>query len=191
MNVRSLGDASRAGGLQTSLDDRAAELRRRFDESFALAPTTDAPRSEDFLAVRIAGAPFALRRIDVSGLLAGRKPVKLPSACPEFLGVVGFRGLIVPVYSLRVLLGYPRHENLRWAVLAASGDCLGLAFDEYEGYLQIPSSQVAPADQPGMMPQHVRDVARHGESARPILDISSIVDAIRRRIRLGGPSKER
>ncbi|HEV8701794.1 MAG TPA: chemotaxis protein CheW [Candidatus Polarisedimenticolia bacterium] len=189
--MRPLGDGSRAGGHPPGLDDRAADMRRHFDESFALAPKTDAPQSEDFLVVRIAGAPFALRRIEVSGLLAGRKPVKLPNACHEFLGIVGFRGLIVPVYSLRVLLGYPRHDNLRWAVLAASGDCLGLAFDEYEGYLRIPSSQVAASDQSGMLPQHVRDVARHGESARPVLDISSIVDAIRRRIRPGGPSKER
>ncbi len=191
MNVRPLDSASRAGGLASSLDERAAELRQRFDASFAAAPATEAPSSEDLLAVRIAGDPFALRRADVSGLLAGRKPVKLPTACPEFLGVVGFRGLIVPVYSLRALLGYPPQENLRWAVLAASGDCLGLAFDDYEGYSRIPSSQVAPPDQPGMMPQHVRDVARHEKSARPILDISSIVDTIRRRIRPGDPSKER
>jgi chemotaxis signal transduction protein len=191
LKVQPLGDTSLAGGLPPSLDDRAAELRRRFDEQFAVAPRTDTPRLEDFLAVRIAGDAFALRRFDVSGLLAGRKPVKLPSACPEFLGVVGFRGLIVPMYSLRALLGYPRQENLRWAVLAASGDCLGLAFDEYEGYLRIPSSQVTPPDQPEMMPQHVRGMARHEESARPILDVTSIVDTIRIRIRPGGPSKER
>jgi chemotaxis signal transduction protein len=190
LNARPPGDASPTGGPPPGLDDRAAELRRHFDDSFAVAPRTDTPLLEDFLAVRIAGDPFALRRIDVSGLLAGRQPVKLPSACPEFMGIVGSRGRIVPVYNLRALLGYPRQENLRWAVLAASGDCLGLAFDEYEGYLRIPISRVAPPDQPGMMPQHVRDVARCEDSARPILDLSSIVDAIRRRIRPGGPSKE-
>jgi chemotaxis signal transduction protein len=191
LNARPAGEASRAGGLAPSLDDRAAELRQRFDEAFALAPATGTARLEDFLAVRIAGDAFALRRTEVGGLLAGRKPVMLPSACPEFLGVVGSRGRIVPVYSLRALLGYPRQENLRWAVLAASGDCLGLAFDDYEGYLRIPISQVAPQDQAGMMTQHVRDVARCEGSARPILDLSSIVDAIKRRIRPGGPSKER
>ena len=95
------------------------------------------------------------------------------------------------MYSLGALLGYPRRDDPRWTVLAASGECLGLAFDEYEGYWRIPRAQVAPADEPGMMPRHVRDVARHEGSARPILDLSSIVDAIKRRIRLGGPSKER
>ncbi|MBI4242048.1 MAG: chemotaxis protein CheW, partial [Candidatus Rokubacteria bacterium] len=186
MNVRPSSDASRAGGLPPSFDARAAELRRSFDESFAVAPPDHSPQLEDFLAVRIAGDAFAFRRTEVGGLLAGRKLVTLPTACPEFLGVVGFRGLIVPVYSLRAMLGYSRQESLRWAVLTASGDCLGLAFDEYEGYLRIPSSQVAPPDQAGMMPQHVRDVARHAESARPILSFSSILDAIRRRIRPGG-----
>ncbi len=102
------------------LAERAADLRRRFDEGFAAPPSTEDPGFQDFLAVRLGGDAFALRRTEITGLVAGRALTKWPTAVPEFLGVLGHRGAIVPVYSLRGMLGYPPQEGGRWAGSASA-----------------------------------------------------------------------
>ena len=173
------------------LGDRAAELRRRFDASFAEAPGGGAGPHEDLLLVRIGGDAFAIRLSEVAALTMARRLASLPGRCPEFLGVVAFRGLIVPVFGLGALLGCPRGNGARWMVLAATDDCVGLAFDEYEGYLRIPEADVLTPDRSATMPDHVHAIARHGGAARPLLSLSSVLNAIKRRIRPGGPSMER
>lgn len=170
---------------------RAAALRRSFDESFAAPPPRATEAFEDLLALRIAGGAFAVRRTEVGALVAGRTLLRLPGRSPGFLGVIGFRGQIVPVYSLRLFLGYPRDDAPRWAVLAASGDPVALAFDRYEGYLRLAASGIVPPDRPEIMPPHVRALARHQETRRAVIDVPSILDAIRRRVRPGDPPKER
>jgi chemotaxis signal transduction protein len=171
--------------------DRAAELRRSFDESFARAPFRATEPFEDLLALRIAGDAFAVRRSDVGALLAGRKLSRLPGPWSAFLGVVGFRGQIVPVYSLRGVLGYPPGDSPRWAILAAAGDPVALAFDQYEGYLRLAVSQLAPPDGSDIMPHHVCALARHQGIARAVLNVPSVLDTIRSRVRPVDPSKER
>lgn len=171
--------------------DHAADLRRAFDESFARAAGGAAEPYEDLLAVRIAGNAFAIRRTEIAALVAGLKVLALPGPSAGFLGVVGFRGLVVPVYGLRALLGYPRGDGVPWVVVAASEDRVGLAFDRYEGFLRVPAAQVVSPDRSEEMSAHVRAVARQEGSARPVLDLPALLDTIKRRIRPGGPSKEK
>lgn len=170
---------------------RAADLRRRFDESFAEPPLAERPAHVDLLAVRIASEPFALRLGEVGGLLSGRKVVPLPTTRPDFMGVIGHRGLIIPVYGLRAILGYPRGEDARWMVLTGGTERVGLTFDLYEGFLRLPAAQVAPPGRAEAMPPHMRDVARLDDSTRPVLDLRSILDAIKQRTGPHARSEER
>ena len=178
-------------GAERGLLDRAADLRQHFDESFAAPPPSERPAQIDLLAVRIASEPFALRLAEVGGLLSGRKVVALPTTRPEFMGVIGHRGLIIPVYGLRAILGYPRGEEARWMVLTGGAERVGLAFDLYEGFLRLPAAQVAPPGRPEAMPAHVRDVARLDDSTCPVLDLRSILDAVKKRIGPHARSEER
>ncbi len=178
---------SRPSGVAS---ERLEELRRSFDQSFAEAPPTGTRDLVDLLAVRIAGDRFAFRLEDVAALVVGRRILALPSPSPEFLGVVGFRGLIVPVYSLRRLLGYPWGEAPRWAILTATEDRVGLAFDDYEGYLRIPGTLVAPPDRLDVMPPHIRDVAHPADATRAVVSVASALTSIKRRACPEGPPKE-
>lgn len=165
------------------MGERAASLRRAFDRAFAERPQKAVVTLEDLLAVRIATDAYAIRLTEINGLFANRKVVPLPSPSPELLGVVGFRGGIVPVYDLRALLGYPRAAAPRWLVLASRPDALGLAFDQFEGHLRLPREHIAPADLRDSAPPHVREVARAPDLVRPIVSIASVVEAIKRRVR--------
>ena len=175
-------------GHASPLAQRAAELRRNFDRSFAVPPRSRQAASLDLLAIRLGGEPYALHLAAVSGLFAGKKFTRLPQAAPEFLGIAGFRGSVVPVYDLRVLLACASGAPPRWLVVA-SGTPVALAFDGFDGHLRLPREGIARQERSDAARPHVRELARVAGLSRPIVDLASILEAIRERARPDAPSQ--
>ena len=159
--------------------DRAAALRAAFDRGFAEPRPVDPAASEDLLAVRIGQEPYALRLEDIASLFAGKKITPLPGSTSALRGIAGFRGAIVPVYDLPVLLGHRAEEGPHWLALAAVTP-VALAFGVLEGHLRVAIGAIAAHETAAHSPRHVRNFARTGEVVRPIVDIPSVLDAIRR-----------
>ena len=182
---------------EVQIGEQAAELRRDFDRSFAEPPRARRPPSVDLLAIRLAGDPFMLRLSAVSGVFASKKLTPLPGASPELLGIAGFRGSVVPVYDLSMLLGYPASDKPRWLVLAAAQP-VALAFEGLDGYLRLPLDRIAQPEQPQSARTHVREFARvadprtpaHSAAPRPLVELDSIVAAIRQRVRDSLPTQQ-
>jgi chemotaxis signal transduction protein len=179
------------------IGERAAELRRDFDRSFAEPPRARRPPSVDLLAIRLGGEPFALRLSTVAGVFASKKLTPLPGASPDLLGIAGFRGSVVPVYDLAMLLGYPASDRPRWLVLAAAQP-VALAFEGLDGYLRLPLDRIARPEQPQPTRAHVRELAQVADprrpaqaaTPRPLVDLDSIVAAIRQRVRNNLPPQQ-
>jgi chemotaxis signal transduction protein len=160
----------------------AARLRREFDRAFALPPGESAVEHANLLAIRVAGDPFALRLGELTGLLKDQKIVATPGAIPQFLGVFGHRGGIIPVYGLREFLKYPPGESPRWVALARSpdGDPIGFAFDEYERHLNVPVTQVISREEAADPEELTPDAIQSGTTIRPILSVPAMIrDAYR------------
>ncbi|WP_372528518.1 chemotaxis protein CheW [Piscinibacter sp.] len=172
------------------LAQRAAELRRNFDRSFAEPPHNRQAASLDLLAIRLGGEPHALHLAAVTGLFAGKKLTRLPQAAPEFLGIAGFRGTIVPVYDLRVLLGCAGGEAPRWLVVAATSP-VGLAFDGFDGHLRLPLDAIAPQGPGESARPHVRELVRVAGSDSPLrslIDLGSVVAALQQCVQRDAPT---
>ena len=177
------------GHAPAPLAQRAAELRRNFDRSFAEPPRSQQAASLDLLAIRLGSEPYALRLAAVSGLFTGKKFTRLPQAAPEFLGIAGFRGSVVPVYDLRVLLGCTGGEAPRWLVFAADSS-VALAFDGFDGHLRLPQESIARQERSDAARPHVRELASVAGAPRPIVDLASILAAIRECSRQGVPQQQ-
>ncbi|HMJ13404.1 MAG TPA: chemotaxis protein CheW, partial [Polyangiaceae bacterium] len=96
-------------GTSNDLEAVRAELRRAFDQGFREpAAASQVAEHEDMLAIQVGGDAYALRLAEVMGLHSALHLTKVPSAIPEFLGLLGVRGLLAAVYDLGPLLGYPR-----------------------------------------------------------------------------------
>jgi purine-binding chemotaxis protein CheW len=161
----------------------AADLRAAFDRAFSEPPRAQRPASLDLLAVRLRGAPFALPLAAVAGVFADKPLTRLPAAAPDFLGLAGFRGSVVPVYDLAALLGYAVEGAPRWLVVA-EGAAVAMAFDGFDGYLKLPPDRIArPA--PGEPSRaHVHELARSADGTlRPLVDLASVLAVIRQRAR--------
>jgi chemotaxis signal transduction protein len=153
-----------------------AEMRAAFDRSFGAMQRPATAAAEDVLGVRVGGVPYALRLADVAGVFAGRPITPLPGEMPGLLGLAGFRGAVLPVYDLGVLLGHGGAIAPRWMFIA-TGRSVALAVERFEGYLRLERSAIARAEGDVSGP-HVRDVARSAGTVRGIVSVSSVLEAI-------------
>lgn len=154
-------------------------LREQFDSAFARAPQPPASASHSMLALRVGADPYAMRLDQVAGLYADRTILALPTAVPSLLGVTGFRGQVVPVHDLAVLLGHVRTAPPRWLVLVRGALPLALAFDQFESHFSVDPAQLIEASQ-GAGPVPLRDAVHAAQALRPIIPLASVCDGIAR-----------
>lgn len=167
-------------GEALPLSQRAAALRQSFDQSFAEAPGGVAAPSHAFLAVGIGGDNYALRLSDVSELYVDKKVIPLPSHSPDLLGIASFRGALVPIYDLRLLLGYSAGAWPRWLVLTKYDLSIGLAFDRLDGYLTLTAEAIVPAAEARR--KYLTEAVSVAGLARPVVDVVSIVNTVKAQV---------
>jgi purine-binding chemotaxis protein CheW len=132
---------------------------------------------EDLLAIRIGGDPYALVRGELAGLFADKRVTPLPGGAPGLLGISGFRGALVAVYDLRAVLGGGAAARpVRWLVTAAAAP-IALAFERFEALLRVPREAIT--TRAAAAAGHAPRVVRTADEVRPVLDVPSIVGAIR------------
>ncbi len=159
------------------MTDSAATLRRAFDRSFGLPPPAAHAAFEDFLAIRMGGAAYAVRLSEIAGLHSGRTVVPIPRTAPELLGIVGLRGTVVPVFDLRGLLGCPEGAHPRWLMLARAPQPVALAFEQFDGHVRIAGAPV-----PALTTsRHISGAVLVAGVPRPIIDMASLLEAIAKR----------
>ena len=157
---------------------RAAELRLAFDHAFAEPIRLDTALKEDLLAVRIDTQAFAIRLSEISGLFADKKITPVPGSHAALRGIAGFRGALVPVYDLQILLGHSSTSTPRWLVIAAAAP-VALAFAEFEGQLRVARDAILPQpSRPGFQ-SYAREFVRTQNFSGPIMHLPSILDAIK------------
>lgn len=155
---------------------QASELARAFDADFTRpASGLQASDAEDLLAIRIGDAGYALAHKELGGVFTDKPVTPLPGGVPGLLGISGFRGALVPVYDLTALLGVVRSEAVRWLVTVAAAP-VALGFAQFERLVRVPREAIA--EQTGAK-GHARRAVRIDNELRPILDLASIVEAIR------------
>jgi purine-binding chemotaxis protein CheW len=155
-------------------------LRREFDRVFASPDREKGEEVENILAIRVSGDPYGLSVREIQAVMKSVPVLPLRSRSPGFLGIAGYRGGILPVYRLSTLLGHEAsREAPRWLAVCGERDAIALAFEVLEGYLLVPGkSFYTPEASPR---KHVDRFARIGESARGIIRVAPVLDAIRGR----------
>lgn len=170
-----------ATAVRPALLESVAELRRAFDESFA-APISQRERSAvAFLTLRAAGYPLALPLVDLARIEGRRKVVPLPTESPDFVGLAGIQGRLVPVYDLALLLGIAQPPTpWQWLALCAGTDALAFAFESFHGYLRVPQSQVGIPENENAR-EYLSQAVRDGQTVWRIVRVPALVAAVRQR----------
>ena len=160
---------------------RAGQLRRDFDALFAEATAAPQPGEESFLAVSAGGDPYALPVSQIGGLARDRSLVPLPGAPPDFVGLAGLRGAVLPVWDLAGLLGYAPAAG-RWMAIAAGDTAWAVAFEGFDGYLKLATQDLRPYQGQGPAAAFARQAFEGAQGLRPVLDLGLLRQAMQERI---------
>jgi chemotaxis signal transduction protein len=163
--------------ITSQMASRAVELRRDFDRGFAAVPGTEETARQELLAIRLADKRFALRLSDIAGLFTDKKITRVPGAKAALLGIAGFRGSIAPVYDLQRLLDNSAADAPRWLVIAAAAP-VAFAFSGFDGQLRVSPAAIAAQDARTAQSFTKTFVQTEG-LLRPIIELSSVIDAIK------------
>lgn len=156
---------------------RAQDLRGAFDAAFAQASQTGTRAERDLLAIALGNGLFAFELGDVAGIYSNKKIVRIPSNAAGLLGIAGFRGSILPVYDLSVLIGLAPLEKPRWLAIAAKVG-IAVAFDAFDGYLRAAPDAIAMNESTENGREHVRHLLRTPEGIRAVISLPSALGKI-------------
>src|SRR6478752_4027205 len=154
----------------------ATQLRADFDSVFARAHPAETPPQLDLLVIRVADHYYALDLAQVTALHADRKLTEAPSPRRELLGLVGLRGIVAPVYDLRVLLGYDAAASPRWLALVNAPAPFAIAFEHFERHLRVPTSELAAL---GASQSATRGSVSTALGPVPLLDLAAVYAGFR------------
>jgi purine-binding chemotaxis protein CheW len=169
--------------MDSKLEVKIAEMRRLFDESFAVALPEQVTAQEPMLAITLEGERFALRMLEIIGLsLSTEKIVPVPSRVPELLGLTGIRGVVVPVFSLARLLGFDSERDpALWLVFCGERQSpIALALAGMEGQFEAAETEVF-GRQEGAGHRYVNGTVCEGTTLRGVISIPSLVGYIKSR----------
>jgi len=156
----------------------AAALRRSFDEGFAAPAISMNENQEGMLAIRVGADPYALLLSDIMGLYSDVRIIAVPSRVPQFKGIVGLRGIMVPVYDLAALMHYPPAPSTRWMVLAGGARPVGFAFESFEAHLRVPAASAQNGGDAGGGDGATRQYTRGSVRAAGVLRAIIRMDAV-------------
>jgi chemotaxis signal transduction protein len=164
-------------GTIASVIDRAAQLRREFDRTFAEPVHIQVAPEEDLIRIRVGGQACAIRLAEIAGLHVGKEITRLPASVSALLGIAGFRGALRPVYDLQVLLGQARADVPRWLVIAAQAP-IALAFAAFEGRMRVPHDAISESAVQSRTGPFSRQLVRTPRFVGPLLHLPSVIEAL-------------
>jgi purine-binding chemotaxis protein CheW len=164
-------------------EDRAASLKAEFDESFRREVETGQEGDESLLLLRLEDGLYGLKMSDIKGIVRDKAITDLPGSPPELLGIAGFRGVLVAVYSLAALLREPPGETSWMVLLQAAGDTrVALAFAGLEAQIRVGPEAFVELKEGGPFDRLVR----WGRGTVPVLCVDALLDDLLRRLGAGG-----
>ncbi len=105
--------------------------------------------------------------------------VDVPYTPPYIVGVINLRGEIIPVLSLKQILGLPEtNEPTRIVVLDSQHGKAGALVDTIVGVVRVPIERFEPNPMVGRYSEYVSHVAQTEYGLMEILDVDRIVNSI-------------
>ncbi len=104
-----------------------------------------------FLSFIVENEYFAINVDKVLEVLQLSKITRVPNIADEIVGVINFRGEIIPIYEIRTRLGLPkREENQRYVIIVLeilnndNNFIIGAIVDRVNDVINITDNQIAP-----------------------------------------------
>lgn len=111
------------------------------------APAGHSPAEGQFVSFELAGEKFAVPMAPVQEIIRLPEVARLPLAPPALLGLANLRGRVLPLLSLRRLVGLPDlpQNDASRALVIHCGQALGFLVDRVCSVLHVEAGELQPA----------------------------------------------
>lgn len=136
-------------------------------------------RVEEFLGISLEKELIGIPLKKILTISKVMEIVDVPYTPSYIVGVINLRGEIIPVLSLKQLLGLPEAtEPSRIVVLDSQHGKAGSLVDSIVGVVRVPLERFEPNPMAGRYSEYVSHVAQTEFGLMEILDVDRIVDSI-------------
>ncbi len=136
---------------------------------------------EKYLSFRVADEEYGVSLMDIREIIKARPVTEVPRM-PRFVaGVLSLRGTIIPVFDLRLRLGFEPGEPTgleRIIIIKGDEGASGLLVDEVHQVVVLQSSAIKDAPQvlDGVDREFVMGIGRHGGRMLILLDLEKVME---------------
>lgn len=140
-----------------------------------------AGESLKYLRFRVADEEYGLSLLEIREIIKPRDVTEVPGM-PEFVaGIISLRGMIIPIFDLRLRLGLAANERTgqeRIVIARSPEGSVGLFVDEVFQVIALSESAIekAPTVLDGIDREFVTGLGRHGQRMLILLDLEKILD---------------
>ena len=134
-----------------------------------------------YLRFRVADEEYGVSLLEIREIIKPREITEVPGM-PDFVaGVLSLRGIIIPVFNLRLRLGLERNEDPgceRIIIVRRQEGLFGLLVDEVYQVINLSTSSIegAPTVLEGIDREFVSGIGRHGKRMLILLDLEKVLD---------------
>jgi purine-binding chemotaxis protein CheW len=160
---------------------RQESLLEYVNESSITQSASDEEDFEECLCFRVAAERYAINIMEIKEITKPREMTEVPRV-PDFVsGVISLRGVIVPIFDLKVrlhLAPVPDMGKTRIIVVKNGEDLFGILVDEVIQVVKVPAKTIEqpPAVLEGIDREFVRGIGRHEQRMLILLHLGKILD---------------
>ncbi len=160
---------------------RQESLHEDVNENSAAQMASDEEAFEECLCFRVAAERYAISIMEIKEITKPREMTEVPRV-PDFVrGVISLRGVIVPIFDLKVrlhLAPVPDMGKSRIIVVKNGEGLFGILVDEVIQVVKVPAKSIEqpPAVLEGIDREFVRGIGRHDRRMLILLHLGKILD---------------
>ncbi len=160
---------------------RASRILEDVSESAETDVSSGDRAAPKYLCFRVAAENYAISLMDIKEIVKPREVTEVPHAPVFIRGIISLRGMIIPVFDLRLRLGFsetPPTGRERFIIVRKGEGCCGLLVDEV---YQVISLEKHPIEKPpavleGTDREFVAGIGRHEERVFILMDMEKVLD---------------
>ena len=159
-----------------------AETRETVDRTPAPGSATGDDAQIELLGFMLSDEQYALDILEIKEIVRLHAITMVPRSPPWLKGIVTLRGVIVPIFDLRVRLGLAEIEHgpdTRIVVVYRGEEFAGLIVDRITQVMRLPVEAIEPPPQTigQVEAEYLRGVARFRDQLVILLNLPRVVEA--------------
>ena len=140
-----------------------------------------AEASLELLCFRVATEDYAISIMDIKEIIKPREVTEVPRVPPFVRGILSLRGIIIPVFDMRLRLGLPAGERTgreRVVVVKRQGGFCGVLVDQVVQVVRIAEAKLEapPVVLEGIDREFIRGIGRVAGRMLILLDMEKVLD---------------